>query len=206
MQALSSFSLHEYLQQCERLEALDETSEVMYGRGRYVYVPGESLYSMYEVVSGAVKIGSYSEDGDEVIYDVLSEGDFFGNLKYLEPSHFFEFAKTLSKTSLRIYNLPFFKHLIVHDPQVSEWFNYYIVKRWSKIEKRLFYVNNKDTEARLRYLIKHLDVAVVDSTGRTFRLMDLLSQQDIGNLIGVSRQTVSKYLHSVKNGRVSYVG
>jgi CRP-like cAMP-binding protein len=47
---------------------------------------------IYEIVSGAVKLGSYSEHGEEFVHDILHKGDFFGNLRYLN-GQFFEFSK-----------------------------------------------------------------------------------------------------------------
>ncbi len=194
MRSISSFSLYEYLTTSDTYDIQRETRELSFNKGEVVYLPGDTLHCMYEVVAGAVKIGSYSEDGDEIVYDVLHQGDFFGNLKYLDSGHFFEFAKSITRSKLRTYDLSFFRKIIVHDSNVSEWFNYYIVHRWNRTERKLFFVNNKDTETRLNYLYSLLDVSIQDKDGCLHRLIDLLSQTDIGNLIGVSRQTVSKYL------------
>jgi CRP-like cAMP-binding protein len=57
-------------------------------KNTYIYKPPNERF-IYEIVSGAVKLGSYSEHGEEFVHDILHK-DFFGNLRYLN-GQFFDF-------------------------------------------------------------------------------------------------------------------
>ena len=164
-------------------------------RNNSIYLPGQTLNAMYEIVNGAVKLGSYDEHGEEGVYDVLAEGDFFGNLKYLD-GRFFEFSRAVVDTRLRVYPLSFFKQLIVEDHTVSEWFNYYVVKRWSEAETKLFKSRGK-VKDKIKYLINHFDRPIHDANGKGFQLMNTLTKKDIGDLIGSTRQTVANALKKI---------
>ena len=46
----------------------------VFKKGAYIYTPIQKIGHMYELVEGAVKIGSHSDDGEEVVYDVFAKG------------------------------------------------------------------------------------------------------------------------------------
>ena len=166
-------------------------------KGETIYVPGQPLHLMYEIVEGAVKLGSYSEDGEEVVYDVLVKGDFFGNLKYLD-GQFFEFSKVLVDTQVRCYDLAFFKEKIVTDHEISDWFHYYTVKRWCDAEFRLLKINARNVMEKLKFLHDRFGKNIYDIHGRKFFLFNLLTKKDLADIIGATRQTVASSLKKFK--------
>ena len=169
-----------------------------FGKGTVVYQPGDEQTHIHLIEKGVVKIGSYSPDGDRVVYDVVQPGEFFGDLHYLDNGvEFFEFAKAVTGVSVLSVSLPFFKHGIVHDPLLSDWFNSSVVRRWWKAETRLLHMTRGDIEARLDNLRKEYDKDVRDSEGRCHNVLSLLSHQTIANLTGTTRQTVSRKLKDI---------
>lgn len=160
-----------------------------------MYQPGDPQTHIHLIEKGVVKIGSYSPDGERVVYDVLQPGEFFGDLNYLSNGiEFFEFARATTSVTVLSATLPFFKHVIVHDPVVSEWFNGNVVRRWWKAETRLLHMTRGDIDIRLDNLRKEYDKFVSDSEGRPHNVFDLLSHQVIADLTGSTRQTISKKL------------
>lgn len=164
-------------------------------KGVYIYQPGDHQTHIHLIRQGVIKIGSYSPGGERVVYDVLQPGEFFGDLDYLDNGiEFFEFAKALTTVSVVSIELSFLKHIIVHDPVASEWFNNCVVRRWWKAETRLLHMTRGDIDVRLNNLRKEYDKPVRDSEGRMQTVFDLLSHQDLADLTGSTRQTISKKL------------
>jgi len=188
-----NFCLFGYLTEQLGLDLKGLVTESTFGKNDYVYRPATSNNAIYEIVDGAVKLGSYSDCGEEYVYDVLHRCDFFGNLKYLN-GQFFEFSKALIGTRIRTYPLSFFKKVIVEHPPIAEWFISYIVKRWCVSEKKLGKIKENDTCKKISFLRSYLDVRVKDAEGSEFLLYDLLTQKDLGDLIGATRQTIAKGL------------
>lgn len=174
-------------------------TEYTIGKNDYIYCPSSNQNTIYEIVDGAVKLGSYSDSGEEYVYDVLHHCDFFGNLKYLN-SQFFEFSKALVSTRIRAYPLPFFKQVIVEYPVISEWFISYVVKRWCISEKKLGRIKENNTSKKISFLRSYFDVRVRDSKGSEFLLYDLLTQKDLGDLVGATRQTIAAALKKEQRG------
>ena len=180
----------------------DHISTQVFKKGSYIYTPMQKIRHMYELVEGAVKIGSYSEDGEEVVYDVLHKADFFGNLKYLN-GQFYEFSKALVDTKVRLYDLSFFKSIIVYDPKVSDWFNYYLVKRWCIAETKLLKMNSRSIAEKLDFLRDHFSKIVQDTHKNNYVLFGLLTKKDLGDLVGTTRQTVANALKKYESSLVT---
>ena len=191
------FNIYDHLLELFPNDVIQSTTEKTFRKGELIYVPGQTLHHMFEIVEGAVKLGSYSQDGEEVVYDVLSKGDFFGNLKYLDDQ-FFEFSKVLVDTKIRFYDLGFFKEIIVAQREVSDWFHYYTVKRWCDAEFRLLKINARHVMEKLQFLHDRFDKKVTDIHGRQFTLFNLLTQKDLADVIGATRQTVASSLKKFK--------
>ncbi|MFT6873254.1 MAG: CRP-like cAMP-binding protein [Roseivirga sp.] len=189
--------LFQYLETQSSIDLSGFINEVHIQKGSHVYIPGQSTNFVYEIVTGAIKLGSYGSQGQEVTYDVISNPDTFGNLKYLN-GQFFEFSESLVPTKLRTYHLDFFKKIIVEDPIVSEWFNKNIIRRWSKTETRLFHVRSLDKIEKVEAVFKEFDYDIFDDLGRKHNLFSLLTMQDLGDLTGMTRQTVSQILKGTR--------
>ncbi len=166
---------------------------IRFEKGHLIYQPPQSITPIFEIVGGAVKIGTYSPEGLEVCYDILKPGDFFGNLNYLN-GQFFEFAKTLTKTELRTYDAEFFKGLINHHPKLSDWFCKELVSRWCRAEDRLYAVRSLDASEKVRRILPYFRDQISDASGHTTNLLKLITFQDIADLTGLTRQTVSKVI------------
>jgi len=198
MALMNDFSLYEYLTTSTKYNTQEKVKLKEFEKGEYIYLPNSPQNYIYLIESGVVKIGSYASNGEKVIYDVLTPCETFGNLNYLgEDVPFFEFAQAISGAQTSVYELKFFKQIIVNDPVVSEWFNITVVGRWSKAETRLLYMTRGNIEARLENLQKELSHEVKDKRGASHNVFNLLSQQDIADLTGTTRQTVAKKLRSL---------
>lgn len=185
-----AFDLFNYISTNHSSESFGKIREITVKKNEYIYNPSSEHLYIFEILDGAVKLGSYTDDGEEFTFDVLLSTDFFGDLKYLN-NQFFEFSKALIDTRIRVYNRDFFKKMVVQAPEVSEWFISYLVKRWCSTEKKLKKLHEKKAQEKLTFLTTYFDLTIQDSHGKSFILNDLLTQKDIGDLIGVTRQTVA---------------
>lgn len=95
---------------------------------------------------------------------------------------------------LRVYDLAYFRYVTTHIPEAATWFTRQVVSRWCRAENRLFAVRSLNAEERVRRIMSQFQGNVVDSLGRQHELSQLLTYQDIADLTGMTRQTVSKVL------------
>lgn len=188
------FGPFEYLIE-ERIAVSERLLEtIILEKGHFLYQPPQRITPIFEIVSGAVKIGSYSPEGEEVCYDILKPGDFFGNLDLLNGK-FSEFSKTLTPTQLRVYDADFFKQLVTNQPKLAQWFIKELVIRWCRAEERLFAIRSLDPSEKVKRILPYFQHQVMDASGHSFILRKMVTLQDIADLTGLTRQTVSKVLH-----------
>lgn len=163
---------------------------VRYARGTYLYQPSDRLVSLFVLRSGYVKVGAYGPEGRERVYDVVGPGEFCGNLKYLGGDCFQEFVRALTPVEVFVYDLAGFKTALHGDPAAQEWFTRLMVLRWSRAERRLFRIAALPPAERLDRLLDE----VLPSRGAA---RSLLTQNDLGDLAGLTRQTVAKLLREL---------
>ncbi|MEO1049054.1 MAG: cyclic nucleotide-binding domain-containing protein [Bacteroidota bacterium] len=53
-------------------------------KGQYIYFPNPPSKYIYMIVDGRVKIGSYTEDGHEIVKAILGRGKYLESLRLLE--------------------------------------------------------------------------------------------------------------------------
>ena len=162
-----------------------------YAPGAYVYRPVDQMTNVYIIAAGTVKIGGYSPEGHEIVYDTAGPGDFFGNLKYLgNRGGFQEFVRAVTEVEVNVFDLVAFKRILSTEPTVQEWFSRLMVKRWSRAEARLYRISALRPLERLRWVLR--EVGADDA-----RAPELLTQSDLANLAGLTRQTVAKLLREL---------
>lgn len=182
-----------YLEEEKRKVSKSLLDTICVERGHFIYQPPQRITPIYEIVTGAVKIGAYSPKGEEVCYDILKPGDFFGNFQYLS-GQFCEFSKTLTTTELRVYDLEFFKELVTNTPKLADWFFKELIVRWCRAEDRLYSTRCLNPEQKVKKILPNFFEEIKEVTGKTLQLQKIVTFQDIADLTGLTRQTVSKVM------------
>ncbi len=141
-----------------------------------------------------VKVGSYSLRGKEVTYDVLTHSELVGNLQYLSDNTFSEFARALTSVQVVLHPVRTFKMLVQQDVLLADEFHQMIIRRWCRAETRLFHIASLTPTQRVIKLLKQYPLPIVDAAGRSHAVRSLLTQQDIADLCGLTRQTTARIL------------
>jgi CRP/FNR family cyclic AMP-dependent transcriptional regulator len=173
-----------------------------------VYGPSQHYTYIYEIVSGAAKLGSISSRGSEIIHEIVTPGEYFGNLRLLgdhaglfgklRAMHkpFSEFCKTLTSSRMRCYEYDFFKHLMINDPNVAEWFYPKIVSRWCKTESLLIYIRSLEPRERIRHVYNIFGARIRTASDKEISLNTSISFKDLADLTATTRQLVADTLKS----------
>ena len=72
-----------------------------YKKSDYVYFEEDAANKIYLIEKGKVKIGYYTEEGDEIVKAILTKGELFGEKAILGEETRNEFAQSIdAKTSI----------------------------------------------------------------------------------------------------------
>lgn len=159
-----------------------------------IFLPGDPSLQVYLLKEGRVKISRVSEEGREVTLALLEPGEIFGELEALDDSPRGALAEALDDTQLCVIQREFFVALIRRKPELSFRLTKLIGFRMRRIESRVEDLVFRDVPARLAHLLIQLSKDHGKGMPEGISLQIKLTHQEMANLIGAIRETVSAIL------------
>lgn len=161
---------------------------------------GDKSDSIYYIIKGSVTVLIEDDNGKEIIVAYLNRGDFFGEMPlFMEEEPRTAWVKARSECEVAELSYPKFKELAERDASL------------------LYAVGGQMAERLQKTTQKVGDLAFLDVTGRVARtLLDLAKQpdamthpdgmqikitrQEIGRIVGCSREMVGRVLKTLAEG------
>jgi len=155
---------------------------------------GEPSNSIYFLQEGQVKIGTLSENGQEVLLAIIGPGEIFGDVGAIQGTPRTTFAQALDDAILSEMHRKDFESLLATCPELSVHLLKSLSSRLRKAEAQLLSLICKDVSTRVREaLIELIDV----ESKPPVRIG--ITQQDLANLIGASRQKTWQALRELED-------
>ena len=174
------------MQEMEKITRMEEVK-----KRQPLYLPGDPSSSVYLLKRGRVKIANTAPNGKEVTFEILEAGDVFGELDVLQDAPRSTSAETLDDALICVIPRKDFDQYLAMHPTVMFKLTKLIGLRLKKVQSRVEDLVFRDVPARLAHLLSDLSKTegVADKQG--IRLKAKLTHQEMANLIGCSRETVS---------------
>jgi len=163
-----------------------------------IYLPGDRAQGIHFLAQGRIKISKVTRDGKELTLAYRTEGDFFGEPCLLDGGPREEMAEAMdSSTTIEITREPL-DNLLKHDGSASYKFARALIARRKDLETRVEQLIFKDVGAKLAELLLNLghEHGVSHERGTVVGLK--ITHQEMANLIGSTRETVSLTLSQFK--------
>lgn len=202
---LSDFPLFSTLKETE-INSLAEKAEVLKRpKFNFIYHFDDQSDKFYILAKGIVKTGLHSDDGREIIKNVLHKGAMFGELGIVGEQKRTEFAKAMNEDVICIaINIKDLRQIMAQNMTLGFNILDKVGERLRKAEAKLEALIFKDARERIIDFI----VNTAETRGRKvgFEMMfkHCLTQQDIANLTGTSRQTVTSVLNELRKENKIY--
>lgn len=174
---------------------LEDNSFLKEMKKNTVITTPENRDYIYVIKSGKVAI--YIENNvKRLITDILKEGEIFGCLTDLEK----EYAVALTDVVLCMINKKFFENLITKDLTLNIKIRKYLGLKRYNIELNFSDIIFKSVEERLISILSRLSskFGVKEKEEDFIKINILLTHQDIADMIGSTRETVSKLINKLK--------
>ena len=174
-----------------------------YEKGDYIFMPNEPNRHIYLVSEGRVKIGNYTEDGEEVVRAILSRGEIFGELAIAGEEITKEFAKAMDhNTVICPLTVEDMKLLMKDNKELSFAIIKIIGWKFRKVERRIESMVFKDSKTRvLEFLIEMGEEKGV-RVGYEIMIKNHYTHKDISRLTGTSRQTVTTVFNQLREDNI----
>ncbi len=162
--------------------------------GNYIFLEDSEGEQCFFVLEGSVKVTRLSKDGREVILAMLNEGDFFGEMSLLDGESRSANVIALEKTKVLTLDRNDFIAVVNDYPQIAVQLLKELARRLRKSDRQIASLSLSDAEKRIALcIIRFADEQGVIQNGKV-SIPKTPIQQDIANMAGTSRETVSRAL------------
>ena len=199
---------HELLGGVPLFEGLNETelgalSQValhrVFPKDRVVIMAEDEGDTLFVIARGQVKVSIVSEDGREVILSILSQGDFFGEMSLLDGHPRSANVTTMSETELLMVRRPDFLRLIQSTPQIAVKLLAVLASRLRKTDRKIEGLALSDVPGRITQTLLQLAEEQGSPTPEGILIKNRPTHQDLANMSGTTRETVSRVLKRLEN-------
>ena len=168
-------------------------------RKEVLYLPGDAGDRIYLLKRGIVKIAALTDDGKEIILALLRQGEVFGEEAVIEDAPRDHMAEAYEDALLCVVTRQDFLGILRAHPEMAFKITKLVGFRLKTLRNRVEGLLFKGAPARLAQTLLDLarDHGVKDADGVLLPLR--LSQQDLANLIGVTRESVNLALSDFRS-------
>jgi CRP-like cAMP-binding protein len=160
-------------------------------RGDVIYFPTEPGRSVLLLARGRVKIKAVTPEGKESSLAFIDEGELFGELALLDDEPRNEFAEAIGEARVVALLREDLLWLMQQRPDVALSLTRLVGLRRRRIENRLRNILFRPARDRLLALLLELVEFHGRPAGAGWEIGLRLSHQDLANLIGATRETVT---------------
>jgi CRP-like cAMP-binding protein len=165
-----------------------------YHRGEAVFTEGEQGDTLFIVISGKVKIGRRAADGRENMLSVMGPSDMFGELSLFDPGPRTATATVLTDARLASLAHSSLRPWINDRPEIAEQLLRVLARRLRRTNDALADLIFTDVPGRVAKALLGLAERFGSEDGNGLRVHHDLTQEELAQLVGASRETVNKAL------------
>jgi CRP-like cAMP-binding protein len=169
----------------------------IYKKDNMILIEEEIGSTMFIILDGRVKISRISEDGREVILSILSEGDFFGEMSILDGQNRSANVVTLEDSKIMVVRREDFLKMLRDYPQIAINLLKELAHRLRRSDSQIKSLSLQNATGKVASTL----LRIADDSGKIHKgqveIPRLPPQQDLANMAGTSRETISRVLKSL---------
>ncbi len=180
---------------------LGEISKVavrqVFRKDNMILIEEEVGSTMFVILEGRVKISRISEEGREVILSILSEGDFFGEMSILDGQARSANVVTLEDSTIMVIHREDFLKMMHDYPQIAINLLKELAHRLRRSDSQIKSLSLQNATGKVASTL----LRIADDSGKIHKgqveIPKLPPQQDLANMAGTSRETISRVLKTL---------
>ncbi len=167
-------------------------------RRQVIYLPGDPGAAVFLVNGGRVKISKVTRDGKELTLAYRGPGEIFGETCLIEGGPREEMAEAMENALITEIDRAEFEQLLMSQASLGYRMTKILAQRRREVENKIENLVFKDVNSKLAELLLRLgtEYGVDDARGTLVALK--ITHQEMANLIGSTRETVSLTLAQFK--------
>lgn len=187
------------LSEDELKKITEMTKDSFFKKGDIIFNEDDIIDYLYIIHSGKIKAYKINEDGKEQILYLLSDGDTFGEYSIFREQKATFYAEAITDVRVCLLSRKNFHIIISKYPEIALKIMNYLSERLQNMELLLKDLSTEDVETRLKSMIIRLAQKEGSKTNKGIVINLYISREDIANLLGTTRETVSRKLHNLED-------
>ena len=175
-----------------------------YPRNSRLFHEGDLSDSVIAILEGRVKLVVTTDAGDESLLGIRGPGELVGELAALDPAPRLASAVALEPLTVQALTADEFRAFVAENGRVALQLMRMLICRLREADRRRGEFGAYDAASRVARLLADL-AAEHESPGRG-RAVVRLSQQEIGELVGASRESVGRALAALRDRQLVTTG
>lgn len=209
---MNSKSIQELLQKVPLFKDLTEyemepivelANSRIYRRGTHIFMQGDPLTNVYFIHQGKVKIYKTDFHGKEQIVNVLQPNDMFPHQGFFRKDDYPAHAEILEDAILIYIPIHSFENFLITHPEICvklfRVLGDIIVDLQSRLEEKILHNTYEQIIMLLLRLARHYGKETKDNY---IRIYTHFTNRELANMIGSSRETVSRTLTQLKKQKL----
>ena len=164
------------------------------GKGETLFSEGEPGEKLYLIESGKIKLSHTSSDGRESIIAVLGAGEMLGELSLFDPGARTATAIAVTNTKLLSLSHEALLPWLVGRPDLAVALLAALARRLRRTNEALADLVFSDVPGRVAKALLELGSKFGESSPDGLLVRHELTQEELAQLVGASRETVNKAL------------
>jgi len=160
-----------------------------------VLTEGETGDSLYMIQSGKVKVFIGDEEGREIILKILGPGAFFGEMSMIDKQPRSASVTTLEASTFLVLTHIAFERCVEQAPRIAALVMQCLAQRVREADRKIGTLALMDVYGRVASTLLELSVY---NDGKLM-VGEKLSQQDLANMVGASREMVNRILKDLSD-------
>ena len=161
-----------------------------------IFLKGDRAAQLYAIASGLVRVSTVSDDGKVMVFGIFGPGELFGEVALLDGRERTATVTAVSATELLVIDRRDFLPFLEKHPKVSIQLLSALAGRVRSasqlVEDALFLPLPARLAKKLLFLADNFGTR----HGKSIRIDLKLSQQELGNLVGTTRESINKALRA----------
>ena len=170
-----------------------------YPAGYTLFQEGDNGDRVFFLKEGKVKVMKTKMDGSVQILEIIQPGDVFGEVVLFGISEYPASVRTLEEIKVDFLYKNDFKNYFNKNPQIGWGMLKVMAGKLAKAQHRIENLGLRNTKGRIARLIMDM---IKDFGNKQNEFILDISQKDLANFIGTSRETVSRTLSEFRKNNL----
>lgn len=200
---LSGFSLFRELTDDELTKIAAISITRLWKKHSHVFLQGDPLENVYFIFDGKIKIYKSDINGREQIVSIMKKGEMFPHVGFFRKGDYPANAEVLEPSTLITVPISQFEGVLIENPELSikvfRVLGEKIIDLQNRLEEQIL---NNTYEQIIKLLIRLAQNHGKNLENGTYMLKSEFTNRDLANMIGTTRETISRTLTKMKKDRL----